>query len=160
MLNHKKQTIAILTLLGLFFGSTVLAVGIGAKPKKLDLEIKTGALSNAEILITNVSDQPGVYQVKPDSLEKNIKLTPADFQLNPGQSQLVNLEINFNRPGKFATNLSIVATPLQAGGLVAGTGVKIPVDISVSGVPIWWVIIGIAILILLFILARKKQEVI
>ncbi|MFA5659727.1 MAG: hypothetical protein WC900_10655 [Oscillospiraceae bacterium] len=148
----------------LLFGSSAQAVGIGVKPKKIDLNVVLGKEIKTEILIINVSDEPAMYQVYPDSLKQEIKVSPSDFTLDPSASQLVEIKVKMKSPGLFATNISAVARPLGSGGLVAASGVKIPFTASVSGWPVSWFIIGFifvcfAIVFMLLLIKRRKKNI-
>jgi len=144
----------------LFFGHSTQAVGVGVKPKEIDLTVKIGRETVTEFLVMNVSDQPAIYQVYPDALEGEIKLGPSDFRLEPGGSQIVKASIIISGPGRYSTNISVVARPLGATGLVAASGVKVPITIDSSGIPIWWLGVGVvlACLVIIFVLLLIKRR--
>lgn len=144
----------------LFFGTSVQAVGVGVKPKEIDLSVKIGEETVAEFLVMNVSDQPAIYQVYPDAMNEEIKVGPTDFRLEPGASQIVTGKVTIKSPGRFNTNISIVARPLNAAGLVAASGVKLPITIVVSGFPLLWsiILIGVVCLVLIFTLLLKQRK--
>ena len=152
----------IVAIICLLFGISAQAVGIGVKPQKLDLSVKVGKVTKTEILIMNVASQPAMYQIYPDSLSEEITVSPSDFKLNPNANQIVEIEIKIKRPGLFATNISAVARPLGSGGLVTGSGVKIPITINANGLPVLWIVLMVLlvvclILIFIVILLYKKK---
>lgn len=113
--------------------NSVNAVGIGVKPKKLNLNINAGRETKTEMLIMNTGNEPALYKIYSDELKNKIKIYPADFRLEPDGTQIVNISVKMIIPGKYATNLSIIAKPLDANGLPALSGVKIPMGITVFG---------------------------
>ena len=117
----------------------VSAVGIGIKPIRLDLNVSLGKEVKTEILVINVSDEPAVYQLRPDSFVGEIKISPDSFILQPAENQLVEVAVKMRSSGLFLTNISAVARPLGgSGGFSAGSGIKIPITISSSGIRIWY----------------------
>ena len=153
----------------LFFCAFVLsasqasAVGVGVKPKEINLDIRAGKQTETEILVVNVSSEPAFYEVYPDALENKINLEPSNFRLEPDESQIVALKAKINTPGRFGTNLSIVARPVAASSFPAGSGVKVPISIIVSGLPFLGhilVVFSAACLVLIFvvILLYKKKK--
>lgn len=160
MTKRKAQLVSLfLVLLSLLFSQSVQAVGVGVKPDKIDISITAGKETQTEILVMNVASQPAIYEIYPDALEKNITISPNEFQLDPNATQIVKVTVKINTPGKFATNLSVVARPLAVGGLAAASGVKIPVTITASGIPFWWIILGIVIVgLAISLVARKKLQ--
>ena len=144
-----------------FLVSQASAVGVGVKPKEINLNVRAGQQTETEILVVNVSREPAFYEVYPDALENKINVDPSNFRLEPDGSQIVVLKAKINTPGRFATNLSVVARPVANHGLPAGSGVKIPVTIVVSGLPVWLLILGAIIaicIILIFIVKLKKLK--
>ena len=125
-----------------FFGAR--AAGVSVKPKELNVNAQFGKVVEAAVLITNVGDEPVLYQVYSDLYQKNIVISPTDFQLEAGGSREVAIKTKMWRNGKYDFNLSVVARPLNASGLIAATGVKIPIKLTVSG----WYFWGLAALML------------
>lgn len=163
MAKHTKHKIQLVNLFLVFmfmlFSQSAHAVGVGVKPDKIDLGIIVGKYTETEILVINVASQPAIYQIYPDGLEKNITVSPNEFQLDPQATQLVKVTVKINIPGKFATNLSVVARPLAAGGLSAASGVKIPITITTLGSLFWWIALGILIFsLVVFFLVKKKTS--
>jgi len=123
-----------------FSAGQVLAIGVGVRPSSLNLKVKTGQETTTEFLVINAGKEPAVYQVYPDSLEKEIKILNPDFRLEPQGSQIVGLKVNFKNPGRFAVNISVVARPLATTGLAAASGVKLPITvISLGWRTDWWI---------------------
>lgn len=143
-------------------GQSVWAVGVGVKPKEINLQIQTGKEVITEFLVINVSQEPALYQVYPDGLQKQIQLEPIDFQLEPDGSQIVKAKVIAKTPGRFSTNISVVARPLGAGGLTAASGVKVPITIIASGLPWWWLVLGGVIIFCLigfFVVILRKRKI-
>ena len=139
----------------------VQAVGVGVKPKAIDLSVQAGRETTTEFLVLNVADEPALYQIYPDALVDEIKISPTDFQLDPGASKIIKATVKMKSPGLFSTNISVVALPLGAGGLASASGVKLPLTIIASGWPPWLKIIGLVLticLVLAFALLLIKRH--
>lgn len=136
--------------------SAILAVGIAVKPKEINLKVTLNKKTETEILIINVAKEPALYQVYPDALTEMIAVAPTDFKLEPNGNQIVTITIKAKKLGLFATNISAVARPLGAGGLPAAAGLKIPITITASGIPFWWLILGVIGGICLLVIFRVK----
>ena len=163
MTNCKWLIVCLLFItFSLLLGQSAQAVGVGVKPKEINLPVKVGRETVTEFLVINVAQEPAIYQIYPDALEDEIKIEPTDFQLESGGNQLVKAKIIIKTPGRFSTNISVVARPLGVGGLATASGVKIPVTITASGIPLWWLILGLMIACLLIIftvlLIKKKGK--
>jgi hypothetical protein len=145
--------------LGVFSVEQALAVGVGVKPKDLNLKIQAAQQTVTEILVMNVSNEPAIYQVYPDGLEKNIKIGPTDFRLEPGDSQIVKIIVKINNPGRFSTNISVIGRPLANAGLAAASGVKVPIMVEVFGLNIYWFLLAALVCLAVFftLLLRNKQ---
>ena len=150
-----------LIILSLFSVQAVEAVGLGVKPTQLNLNVAVGQKIQTEILVFNVSSEPAMFQVYPDALNKEIKISPTDFQLEANGSQIVKINLALNKAGRFAANLSVVARPLGSQGLPAASGVKVPITIVVSGIPQWLIIFSVILsicLLLFFVVKLKKPK--
>lgn len=137
------------------------AVGIGVKPKELNLKVVVGRETETEILVTNAGEEPALYQVYPDGLIGKIAVQPTDFRLEPNGSQIIKVIVRVRSPGKLTTNLSVIARPFSSSGFSAATGVKVPINIEASGIPWWWVVLGTIIsvcLLVLFVIRLKKKR--
>ncbi|MFA6215821.1 MAG: hypothetical protein WC768_04610 [Patescibacteria group bacterium] len=134
---QKFVVLALALFFSLMVSQSAQAIGIGVKPNELSFKALVNFSTETEVLIFNVSSEPALYQVYPDGLNSEIKISPADFRLDPDGSQLIKVIVNPKRPGIFSTNLSVVARPLASGGLAAATGVKIPLTLYVWGLPLW-----------------------
>jgi len=153
----------IIIFLTLLLGQSAFAVGVGVKPKKLDVSSKVGKEIKTELLIMNVDDQPAIYSIYPDAIKEQIIIEPNDFSLDANASKIVQLKIKTKNPGLFNTNISVVARPLGATGFAAGSGVKIPLTINSSGIPFLWLVVGILLVCLLAIFAvlliKRKNKI-
>ena len=142
-MSRRNWLIIFAVLFSVFFGSllynqSVYAVGVGVKPKEIDLNVRVGQQVATEILVINISKEPALYSVSADALEDDIIISPQDFKLEADTNRLVTISVKMKTPGRFATNISVVARPLGAGGLTAASGVKLPLTITASGFPGWW----------------------
>jgi len=164
-MNKKVIILTSLLTFNLLLGPSAQAIGVGVKPKEINLAVKTEKEISTEFLVTNLSFEPGIYEVYADSFVNKIKFEPATFELAANSNQLVKVTVKSKTPGFFRTDISVVARPLGVGGIKTATGVKIPLAIDVSGIPLWWWILGAAIICLidiftvLLIKRHKKKPV-
>lgn len=162
----------------LFFVDSALAIGIGAKPSFLDLELKVDQSDEVKILVYNISKEAGIFQIFPDELKDWIKITPDNFRLEAGEFKEIKIKILAKEEGKRATNLSISTTPLNRRSFSVSPGLKIPLRLNIEeGKPIFlasllailsqnwlWLITGISIICLIGIFLikylKKRKKVI
>jgi hypothetical protein len=116
----------------LFSFNSVLAIGIGVKPSFLDLELKVGQSKEIKILVYNISQEAGIFQVFPDELNEWIKIEPNNFRLEAGENKEVKIKILAKEEGERVTNLSVLATPLNRRSFSVGPGLKIPLKLNVN----------------------------
>lgn len=116
----------------LFSFSSVLAIGIGAEPSSLDLELKLGQSKEVKILVYNISQEAGIFQVSADELNEWVKIEPNNFRLEAGENKEIKINISAREKGRKATNLSVLATPLDRRDFSVGLGLKIPLRLNVE----------------------------
>jgi len=116
----------------LFPCSSVSAIGVGANPSFLDLELELNQLKETEILVYNIAGGPGIFQVFPDEFGQWIKIEPDSFKLEAGENKVVRVKIFAERPGQKKTNLSILAVSLDRASFNVGAGIKIPLNLNVK----------------------------
>ena len=153
--NTKFLICLLIVVFSLGLGDSVQAVGVGVKPKEINLTVKTNKETMTEMLVMNVSAEPAIYQIYPDALVKEIKIEPTDFRLEPEGSQMVKVKVTLKSPGRFNTNISVIARPLGNSGFAAASGVKIPITIDSSGLPWIWLLAGLALICLLIFFGVK-----
>ncbi|MBZ9569644.1 hypothetical protein KJA16_01845 [Patescibacteria group bacterium] len=115
----------------LFSFDSALAIGIGTKPSFLDLELKVGQPKKTEILVYNISQEAGIFQVFPDELNEWIEIEPNNFRLEAGENKKVKITVLAKEEGKKATNLSVLANPLDRQSFSVSSGIKIPMQLNV-----------------------------
>ncbi len=157
-----KKIIIIFILFFLFQAKNVAAIGVGVKPKEIDISAIMGKKIETKILIVNPDSEPYFYHVYPDSLAGKITINPADFRLEPNGSQTVTVAAKFWIPGMINTVISIVGKPLNKTGMSVSAGVKIPVSISVLWPAIfdkklYLTIFGICSIFIIMIILRQAK---
>lgn len=130
----------LLIVFSLMPASSVFGISVGVKPKELNLNIPVGRETESEILVFNAGDELALYQVLPDAYNNKISVEPADFRLEPDGNQIIRVIVKTWQPGKFVTNLSIIARPVSAGGIPVVSGVKVPIIITASGAIFWFIL--------------------
>lgn len=112
--------------------NSVLAIGIGATPSFLDLELKLGQPEEAKILVYNISQEAGIFQVFPDELNDWIKIEPDNFRLEAGENKEVKIKILAEKEGRKTTNLSVLAKSLDRSSFNVSSGLKIPLRLNIE----------------------------
>lgn len=160
-MKEKLLIIFVVFICGLLFAWPALAVSIGIKPTELNLPVVIGQETESEMLVINTGAEPALYQVYPDDSTDKITVKPADFRLEPNGSQIVTVIVKTWKPGKFSTNLSVVAWPFSLNGLAAVPGIKVPITITSLDIPFWWIVLEIAVgscLIMFFMIKLRKKR--
>lgn len=132
-INNKSLVILFFVFYFLFQLEGILAIGVGAKPSSLDLELKVGQSKETKILVYNISNEAGIFQIFPDELNDWIKIEPNNFRLEAGENKEVKINILAKEEGKKAINLSISAKPLDRQNFSVNPGLKIPLNLNVIG---------------------------
>lgn len=160
-----KRGLIILTFIfsGVLAANCVLAAAIGVKPQSLDIVSVVGVKNEHSLLVKNTGDEPALYMVHPDSTENNILIEPSDFKLYPGEEVRISLVSSFWLPREIFTNISILARSINAGGIAAVPGVKIPCKISVKfsisqKLLITFLLALLICLVMFFVLKLKKSK--
>jgi hypothetical protein len=128
----KFKILIILFFSFLFCFNSALAIGIGAKPSFLDLELKVGQSKEVKILVYNISQEAGIFQVFPDELNEWIKIEPNNFRLEAGENKEVKITVLAKEGGGKAISLSVLASPLDRRSFSVGPGLKIPLRLNVK----------------------------
>lgn len=128
----KILSILVFIFLFLIPADLILALGVGANVSSLDLEMKLRESGSVKISVFNISQEAGIFRVFPDELGDWIKISPDDFRLEAGESKEVKIDAFAKKTGIMATNLSILAEPLNRQGLSVGSGLKIPLRLNVN----------------------------
>ena len=156
--------------------SQVQALGIGVSPHKLELEAYPLGSATSSIKVFNTSNEKSQYQVYVEGESENwFSITPAEFVLDPQNSQEVEIAISPSliASGDYHAAICIVSL-VAASELKVGCGVKIPVHIyiipppplaamgiNLTGLPLLVVVSMVALLLValvvgIFIWIRRK----
>ena len=131
-MRFKISIITIFVFCLLLSFNSVFAIGIGAKPSSLNLDLEINQPKKAKILIYNVSQEAGIFQVYADELSEWIKVEPNNFRLEARETKEVEIAITAKDGGIKTTNISILATPLNRQSFSALSGIKIPLRLDIS----------------------------
>ena len=113
------------------------AVGLSVFPKELKVSVEAGETAVQKLNVKNPSGEVAIFEVYPDDLEKFIKLSPTSFILEFGENREVAVKITPKEEGLFKTNISVVASPMAKSSFNTGSGVKIPLEITVAKNTSW-----------------------
>jgi len=170
----KFKILIILFFSFLFSFDSALAIGIGAKPSFLDLELKVGQSKEVKILVYNISQEAGIFQAFPDELSEWIRIEPNNFRLEAGENKEVKITVSAKEGGGKAINLSVLASPLDRRSFSVGPGLKIPLRLNVKEEgtiflasvseafrqSLLWISVGISVIVLIgfFLLKYFKRR--
>jgi Flp pilus assembly protein TadB len=91
-----------------------------------------GEEATVRIKVSNPSSDVAVFEVYPDDFAAAIKAIPSSFTLESGSEKYVTLAVKTAQEGRLSTLLSVVGRPLASNAFQAGSGVKVPLAITVA----------------------------
>lgn len=117
-----------------FFAS---AAGVQISPSRLEFNITGDKPVSKEIAVANPTADVQLYEIYADDFTGSITAFPKSFTLESGGRKTIGITINpaglKSINGQLlSTNLSIVGKPLADAGISVGTGVKLPLTISMA----------------------------
>lgn len=136
-LNYSLVSLFAIGLLFPFAGIAALGVGVGTGQIDLDKPVKPGGLYTLPSLtVINTGDEPADYGVSVEYKQDQPKMSPAkewfafspaEFHLEPGQSQVVEVKMNIpikTVPGEYFAYLEghPIKKSQSAGGATIGIG--------------------------------------
>jgi P pilus assembly chaperone PapD len=167
------KKLLILTLATLILSSTASAAGIQVSPSGLDFTIGNNRPVSQDIVVANPTPDVHLFQVYVDNFSDAVTANPASFTLEAGARKTVNITVHpkiLNKSGGelFNTNLSVVSKPLADTRLEVGTGVKLPITVTLAqgtknNALFLWIFAGILIFFLglaatWYITARRHKK--
>lgn len=129
---NKKYFIFSIVVLWLLGAGFVQAVALKVSPAEIAVEAGLGQIIEKQIIVENPNDNVALYEVYADNFSDWIKLSPASFVLEAGQTKKVAVEVQAKGQGLFSTNLSVLAKPLSGNAVRANSGVKIPLVLKIT----------------------------
>lgn len=144
--------------------SSAEAVGIGAKPARLDFSGAVDESVKRQLLISNDGSQAALFVLSADDLVAWFVFSPEEFQLWPGETQTVSVKVMPQADGVHATFISALARPLDRQAFKAAAGLKIPVTITAAaGRPpfnrlFFYSLAGLIIIFLGLIFRQRRQR--
>jgi P pilus assembly chaperone PapD len=142
-----KASIVLLPIIGLLLAaSSVLALGVGVAPGRMDFRVRPGGTEVQTLNVINQSDQASQFQVYIEGgPEAWFDIQPAQFTLNAGKVKGVEITVApslFTAPGDHDFKMCILCLPPET-ELRVGAGVKVPTHVQVTEFPImalqWWI---------------------
>ncbi|MFZ5390702.1 MAG: hypothetical protein ACOZAJ_00275 [Patescibacteria group bacterium] len=128
----------------------VLAMGIGVSPTSLTLTTSGDGLAGAELIISNPSGEAGLFTVAADDYADWFVFQPSELRLDPKSQQKVKVLVKPTETGRYVSNLSILAYPLDTRSFKAASGVKVPFSLTVEILPTgnWYYYLGWGLLLM------------
>lgn len=139
------------------FPSLVSALGVLARPDRLEIQSYLGRTASLELLVANNTNEPALYSVYADGLKKQITIEPENFKLEANETRSVRIAARFFWPGAYRTNISVLAKSLSAGDLSALPGLKVPLSVLIGGWSVIAVLAGLIIFCLGLAFALKYK---
>jgi len=133
----------------MLLSTPVLALGLGVTPAKLDFSVSPGGTEKKTLNVVNQSDTEAQFQVYVEGeYEAWLVINPSEFTLAPYQIEEVEIKVKppFNASGEHRCSVCVVSLSPDS-GLRIGTGIKVPVQISLTGLPV--VMGGVPIMVVL-----------
>ncbi len=113
-----------------------LGAGIQVSPSRLEILIRSKEIVTQTITVVNPTADVQIFEVYADDYENFIESNPKSFTLESGTKK--NIIISFNpdiskqSSEQITTTLSVTGKPLSESKFSVGTGVKIPINITVD----------------------------
>jgi hypothetical protein len=153
----------LITMSYLLFPPSALAIGVGVAPKELDFNVRSGGSTNAILCVINTGDREARYKVYVDEeYEGWFSISPAEFSL--ASQAYKEVQITASPPlfsfSNYSTYIYVVAIN-PSSQLGTGAGIKVPVHIHISNLPLW-IAIGVAAALLaglITFLIRRRRKV-
>jgi hypothetical protein len=125
----KLKLLVLATLLALPL--TAGAVGVAVYPAEVTVTAPSDTQTTTRIKVSNPSSDVAVFEVYPDEFEPIIKINPSSFTLESSEERQVTVTISPREIGQLHTSLSVVGRPMASNVFQAGSGVKVPLAITV-----------------------------
>ncbi|MDP2704379.1 MAG: hypothetical protein Q8P01_04115 [bacterium] len=123
----------LLVFVGIWWNTqTAEAVGIGAVPAELNVNVRAGKNAQRHITVRNPSSAVSLFDVYPDEFADVIRVIPSSFVLEGGKEREVTVRVGPEKAGIIQTMLSITSQPLSENEFGANAGVKVPIVIRSS----------------------------
>ncbi|MCR4328255.1 MAG: hypothetical protein NUV53_01930 [Patescibacteria group bacterium] len=110
----------------------VRAIGITALPSEITITVSRGENTTAHLTVQNPSREVAIFEVYPDDLDTMIIPIPSRFTLESAETRVIEIKLIPKQEGVFTTNLSVLARPITDPLLGIGSGLKIPINITVT----------------------------
>jgi hypothetical protein len=118
----------------LISASCVHGIGIGVNPAKMEFEMETGQNVQRNITVSNPESAELGFQVYIENQSIDwIKISDPEFSLEPHQKKQITVQFTptAGEVGEFDAKICVV-TLKPSGGFNIGSGVKIPVHITIE----------------------------
>lgn len=116
----------------IFYAENAYALGVEASPSIIKISAEAEEINEAKITVKNPSKEVSLFEIYPDEFENFISFSSSSFILESGTSKEISLQIKSDKEGIFKTNISIVANSVVPNKFNVGSGVKIPIEITIT----------------------------
>lgn|SRR3989338_7846747 len=118
-----------------YFTPFVSAVGIGLSPSSITAEVRVDRTHEQTIIVQNISGKPAVFELFSDDFETWFSFSESNFALDVNGIKEVLVKIDPDLAGEYETNISVVSFLSETKTVNTGSGIKIPVKLSVRPRP-------------------------
>ncbi|OIP80571.1 MAG: hypothetical protein COT39_00090 [Parcubacteria group bacterium CG08_land_8_20_14_0_20_48_21] len=155
---HKKiHSIAVIAAISVIavVALPVFAIGVGVTPSALEVSGRKGGAAEALLMVTNTAQEAGMYRISADDYAAWMVFAPDEIRLEAGESQKIRIRLLPQQEGIFGTTISVVGYALDKKSFNAGSGIKVPLRFTVTGLEadrlLFWRNVIIDILIVLMV---------
>lgn len=111
------------------------SIGIAVEPSELAISVRENSETTAEFRVKNPSREVAIFEVYPENFENSVVPIPGRFTLESSEERKVTIKILKGQTGAFVTNIAIVARPISDPIIGVGSGIKIPLRVSIKETP-------------------------
>lgn len=144
------------------------SAGLSVNPSRLEADITRGQAHTLNITVSNPTTEVSLIEIYPDNFRSIIEASPRSLTLEAEESKIVAITITPLEVGSFSTLISVVSRPLNDRTFKAGSGIKIPLNFTVSSFSNdsrpWWIVLLVIVdtvllfFLVLFVIRRMKRK--
>lgn len=161
-----KHVLRLLILVvGMFWTFPVFGIGLGVTPSELRFEGKVHEVFRETLIIQNLSEEPADYEMFADTHPQWFSFSEPFFTLREGELKEILLTVKPDQTGEFETNISIVSFLVEKSAVNTGSGIKLPVQLSIHpprqifglSLPFFFIFLTVLIFAFVALILRLKN---
>lgn len=143
-----------------YFITCASAIGVGVSPANLSFDAHVGIMDSRSLFVINDGDGISDYNLYVDDEYTGwFTVTPHNFTLQPGEYKEVTVELRppITARGNYDLKAYVIATA-PSSGFEIGSGIKIPVRLSVSNAGLYYAGVFLAVLLIGAVAADRARR--